>query len=72
MADGLVLALFPQAGSVFVARMLTVVTSLKSQQRNVLEFITQAVVAARGSTTVPSLLPENTTCSDDSDLLKAA
>jgi transposase len=61
-----------QAGSTFVARMLTVVTTLKSQKRNVLEFMTQAVVAARGSTTVPSLLPENTTCSDDSEKLKAA
>lgn len=31
------------AGSTFVARMLTVVTTLKSQRRNVLEFMTQAV-----------------------------
>lgn len=38
-----------QAGSAFVARMLTVVTTLKSQQRNVLEFLTQAVVAARNA-----------------------
>jgi transposase len=59
------------AGSNFVARMLTVVTTLKSQKRNVLEFMTQAVVAARGGNTPPSLLPEVTTCSDDSDLLKA-
>ncbi len=61
-----------QAGSFFVARMLTVVTTLKSQKRNVLEFITQAVVATRGGTTAPSLLPETAICSDDSDLLKAA
>lgn len=61
-----------EAGSHFVARMLTVVTTLKSQKRNVLEFITQAVVAARSGTTAPSLLPEVTTCSDDSELLKAA
>ena len=61
-----------QGGSNFVARMLTVVTTLKSQKRNVLEFMTQAVVAARGGTATPSLLPETTTCSDDSDLLKAA
>jgi hypothetical protein len=47
-----------QAGSVFVARMLTVVTTLKSQKRNVLEFMTQAVVATRGGTATPSLLPE--------------
>ncbi|AFZ28345.1 Transposase IS66 family (plasmid) [Cylindrospermum stagnale PCC 7417] len=61
-----------QAGSVFVARMLTVLTTLKSQKRNVLEFMTQAVVAARGAKTAPSLLPETATCSDDSDLLNAA
>ncbi|GEM_PF-1847022 len=53
--------------------MLIVVTTLKSQKRNVLEFMTQAVVAARGGQTLPSLLPEATTSSsDDSDLLKAA
>ncbi|MCC5626976.1 IS66 family transposase [Nostoc sphaeroides CHAB 2801] len=61
-----------QTGSNFVARMLTVVTTLKSQKRNVLEFMTQAVVATRGGTATPSLLPEATTCSDDSDLLTAA
>jgi transposase len=61
-----------QGGSNFVARMLTVVTTLKSQKRNVLEFMTQAIVAARGGKTPPSLLPQVTTCSDDSDLLKAA
>jgi len=46
-----------QAGSTFVARMLTVVTTLKSQQRNVLQFLTQAVIAAREDKEVPSLLP---------------
>ena len=48
------------------------VRTLKSKKRNVLEFITQAVVAARGGTTTPSLLPEATTCSDDPEKLKAA
>jgi transposase len=61
-----------QAGSNFVARMLTVVTTLKSQKRNVLQFMTKAVVAARGGTTPPSLLPSTTTCSDQEDFLKAA
>ena len=61
-----------QGGSNFVARMLTVVTTLKSQKRNVLEFMTGAIIAARGGKTPPSLLPQVTTCSDDSDLLKAA
>jgi hypothetical protein len=47
-----------QAGSVFVARMLTVVTSLRSQNRNVLEFMTTAVRASREGTLPPSLLPQ--------------
>ncbi|WP_373526614.1 IS66 family transposase [Nostoc sp.] len=48
-------------GSTFVARMLTVVTSLKSQRRNVLEFMTKAVDAARKNRPAPSLLPEGNT-----------
>ncbi len=47
-----------EAGSVFVARMLTVVTSLRSQNRNVLEFMTEAVRASREGTLPPSLLPQ--------------
>ncbi|MEM7716351.1 MAG: transposase [Cyanobacteria bacterium P01_A01_bin.68] len=46
------------AGSNFVARMLTVVTSLKFQNRNILEFMTLAVHAARHGSPTPSLLPE--------------
>ncbi|NJM59424.1 MAG: IS66 family transposase [Oscillatoriales cyanobacterium RU_3_3] len=46
-----------QAGSTFVARMLTVVTTLKSQQRNILEFITTAVANGRENKPAPSLLP---------------
>ena len=38
--------------------MLTVVTTLKSQRRNVLDFMTAAVSAARASQPAPSLLPE--------------
>jgi len=47
-----------QAGSTFVQRMLTVVTTLKSQRRNVLEFITSSVRATRESQPTPSLLPQ--------------
>ncbi len=61
-----------QTGSTFVARMLTVVTSLKSQQRNVLGFMTQAVAAAREGSPTPTLLPEAICCSDDHDLVSAA
>ena len=47
-----------QAGSIFVARMLTVVTSLRSQNRNVLTFMTEAIRAARQGSSPPSLLPQ--------------
>ena len=47
-----------EAGSVFVAQMLTVVTSLRSQNRNVLEFMTEAIRASRKGSTSPSLLPQ--------------
>jgi len=46
-----------QAGSVFVARMLTVVTTLHS--RNVLEYLSQACQAAREGKSAPSLLPDS-------------
>jgi hypothetical protein len=39
--------------------MLTVVTTLKAQRRNVLEFMTQAVNAKRLGLSSPSLLPQN-------------
>ena len=60
-----------QAGSVFVARMLTVVTTLKSQRRHVLDFLTCAIVAARDGQPAPSLLPEVITAAAP-DLVEAA
>jgi regulator of replication initiation timing len=45
------------AGSLFVSRMLTVVTSLRLQQRHVLDFLTQACRAKRLHQPAPSLLP---------------
>lgn len=47
-----------KAGSEFVARMLTVTTSLKAQNRSVLDFLTQACRAARFGHEPPSLLPD--------------
>ena len=47
-----------RAGSLFVSRMLTVVTSLKAQHADVLEFLTQACRAARTGLTPPSLIPQ--------------
>ncbi|MGB6300240.1 MAG: IS66 family transposase [Rivularia sp. (in: cyanobacteria)] len=47
-----------QAGSNFVARMLTVVTTLKSQRRNVLEFVSASIHAARQGKPTPTLIPQ--------------
>ena len=46
-----------EAGSQFVSRMLTVSASLKSQERSVLEFLTQACRCARLGLAPPSLIP---------------
>jgi transposase len=45
------------AGSRFVESMMTVVTTLKQQQRNVLEYLTEACEAALRGDAAPSLLP---------------
>ena len=45
-------------GSEFVARMLTVVMTLRAQQRNVLGYMTEACRAARQGIAAPSLLPK--------------
>ncbi len=47
------------AGSLFVGRMMTVVTSLRSQQRNVLDYLTEACRAMRQGDNPPSLLPNS-------------
>jgi transposase len=44
-------------GSLFVARMLTVVTTLRKQQRSVLDYLTDAALAHRQGNSAPSLLP---------------
>lgn len=46
-----------QKGSDFVARMLTVMTTLRLQERNVFDYMTQACSAARHHLPAPSLLP---------------
>lgn len=45
-------------GSQFVARMLTVTLTLRSQRRNVLAYLTTACEAARRGEPAPSLLPD--------------
>jgi regulator of replication initiation timing len=45
------------AGSLFVGRMLTVVTTLRLQGRNVLDYLTEACRAKRQGNPAPSLLP---------------
>lgn len=46
-------------GSQFVARLLTVTTSLKAQQRPILDFLTEACRSHRFNLTPPSLLPSS-------------
>ena len=48
-----------EAGSRFVESMLTVVATLKQQQRNVFEYLTEACEAALRGDPAPSLLPAN-------------
>ena len=52
-------------GSHFVETMLSVVTTLKQQQRNVLDYLTAACQAALCDQPVPSLLPEGETAPSD-------
>jgi len=52
------LSVFRAEGSQFVARMLTVVLTLRSQQRNVLAYLTTACAATRHGLPAPSLLPD--------------
>lgn len=56
-----------QGGSEFVSRILTVVTSLKAQQRNPLDYLTEACLAKRLGLSAPSLLPS--TLSDPETLM---
>jgi transposase len=44
-------------GSRFVERILTVIASCRRQNRNVLDFLTHAVIAARTGGDAPTLLP---------------
>ena len=44
-------------GSLFVARMMPVVSTLRRQQRNILEYLTEACRAKRQGQPAPSLLP---------------
>jgi transposase len=46
-----------EAGSRFVERVLTAVTTLRQQGRDVLDYLTAACVAANSASTPPSLLP---------------
>jgi hypothetical protein len=48
-----------EAGSRFVERMLTVRATLRAQGRNVVQFVTQAVLASLNRLPLPSLLPDS-------------
>lgn len=55
-----------ERGSRFVERILTVTATLRSQNRNVLQWLTEAGEAMLNTTTPPSLLPNNTIAEMDS------
>ena len=61
-----------EAGSIFVARMLTVVTSLRSQNRNVLPFMIEAIKASRQGSSCPSLIPVSQSSSSNESMSLAA
>ena len=46
-----------EAGSQFVERLLTAVTTLRQQHRDVLDYLTAACTASISHTPAPSLLP---------------
>ncbi len=50
------------AGSRFAERLLTVVTTLRVQERDVLDYLTVACTAALHGQPAPSLLPESSAC----------
>jgi transposase len=50
-----------EAGSRFVERIMTVVATLRQQQRNVLDYLTEACDAVNWGRKAPSLLPGNAT-----------
>lgn len=52
-------------GARFVEAMMTVVTTLKQQQRNVLAYLTEACEAAYTGLPAPSLLPRHTEAEED-------
>jgi transposase len=52
-----------KAGSRFAERIMTVVATLKQQQRNVLDYLTEACDAANWGRQAPSLLPDDTIAS---------
>jgi hypothetical protein len=65
-----------EEGSIFVGRMLTVVSSLRCQNRNVLEFVIETIKAVREGSQTPSLIPtpqsqSDSNYSDESSLLAA-
>jgi hypothetical protein len=59
-------------GSQFVARLLTVTLTLRSQQRPVLEYLTAACEAARQGLPAPSLLPDPSLLEQEHHLAVAA
>jgi hypothetical protein len=59
-------------GSIFVARIFTVVMTLRSQNKNILDFMVEACQAFRDCQSPPSLLPDISLAQTESNLFLAA
>ena len=59
-------------GSRFAERLLTVVTTLRQQERDVLDYLTAACTAALDGRPAPSLLPAPAACVEDGATLRPA
>jgi transposase len=59
-------------GSRFAERLLTVVTTLRQQERDVLDYLTAACTAALSGQPAPSLLPTSLTCTSAGHALRRA
>jgi transposase len=59
-------------GSIFVARIFTVVMTLRSQNKNILDFLVDSCQAFRNGTSAPSLLPDISLTQSNTQLSLAA
>ena len=57
-----------KTGSIFVGRILTVVSSLGNQNRDILDFLCKSISAKRKGEQAPSLIPTVENCSGNNEI----